>query len=89
MSSSPTTNVSALIFEFPSRPKPRVSSISQCAGYGITCKHRVVWRIIGEGYYCNTCYDSHLAAHYRDIDVLDIRRLSDREQDFYASNGGK
>ena len=82
-------SVIADVLQFPStRNGKPVSTSTQCAGHGVTCRHRVVWRIVGEGYYCNGCYEVHFATHWRDIDVQDIKRLSDREEDFFGSNGG-
>ena len=54
----------------------------QCSGFGSTCTRLVTWYIAGHGHYCGSCYESCLATHWREIDVAQIKRLSDDERDF-------
>ena len=48
------------------------------------CKKAVVWRIGRVGIFCHTHYEAYFAAHWREIDIKDIVRLSDCEGDFFA-----
>jgi hypothetical protein len=74
--------------------------VNQCAGLGVVqiaapdadpfadpprkCKKSVVWRINRVGIFCHTHYEAYFAAHWRDIDIKDIVRLSECEGDFFA-----
>jgi hypothetical protein len=59
----------------------------QCAGRQKRCRRQVTWRVLGEGYFCNGCFDQIFAIRWRDIDIADIRRLSDDESDFFYNSG--
>jgi len=78
----------------------RVPRVNQCAGLGVVqipavpddpfadpprrCKKSVVWRINRVGIFCHTHYEAYFAAHWPEIDIKDIVRLSDCEGDFFA-----
>ena len=74
----------APVIPHPLRPSRSSRSLVnlQCVGFGSTCTRMVTWHIVGRGDYCWSCYESCLITHWRDIDVAQIRRLSDNEKDF-------
>ena len=50
------------------------------------CKRKTTWWIKNVGVFCHNCYENYFGSH-PEIDVDDIRRLSERDGDFYNGNG--
>src|SRR5580692_7199876 len=53
---------------------------------GRRCKHPTVWLIVGVGRFCHSHFECYHAVNWKRIDIKDIRRLSDREIDFFKGN---
>lgn len=78
-----------------------ITNLRQCVGIIKTaasdhraCPRKVTWFIRNVGPMCNWCYDVYFSVHAKTIDVADIRRLSDNDDDFLVrstagmGNGG-
>lgn len=54
--------------------------------FGKPCPRKVVWQVDGIGVMCNWCWTAFFNEHYEDIELEDIHRLSEEENDFYGSS---
>lgn len=52
------------------------------------CKRQVVWYIAGIGPFCHVCHEVYFARNWRDIEIEEVIRLSDREEEFFHNGEG-